>query len=145
MSPSQRSFGTRNRISYSFQHCIFKFKSYVVDRSSRFNMYIQMFYRLKISKVGEKEDFRFTSGSEFWRPKFGAEQMFVTNTLVKTLHNKNRWVFQPEWLCCFPHLLVSYGIALSFITSVRLYVHLSRFVFACIYCICTTLFSSTVI
>ena len=28
--------------------------------------------------------------------------MFVTNTLVKTLHNDNRWVFQPEWLCCFP-------------------------------------------
>ena len=91
MYPSQRSFEIRNRISYSSQSCLQSLNlkvMYVVDRSSRFNMYIQMVYRLRISKGGEIKDFRFTSGSGVW-PKFGAEQMFVTNTLVKTLHNDN--------------------------------------------------------
>ena len=92
MSPSQRSFGTRNRISYSFQSCLQSLNlkvMYVVDRSSRFNMYIQMVYRLRISTGGENKGFPVPVAVEFGQ-SLGLNRCSSPTPLSKTLHNDNR-------------------------------------------------------
>ena len=138
MSPSQRSFGTRNRITYSFQSCLQSLNlkvMYVVDRSSRFNMYIQMVYRLRISKGGENKGFpiHHAVAVEFGQ-SLGVNRCSSPTPLSKPFIMIIVDCFNLNDFAAFRLVGVIWDHMLSFMASVRLSVHLlSRFDFACIY------------